>query len=475
MQNINIEKKLGVFSLVFFVVAAASPLTGFVGGVPIAMLLGNGAGVPGVYILSGIILLLFSVGFITMSRYVKNSGAFYAYISEGMGHKFGLSGLGVAVLTYIAIYLAVAAMFGLFAQLFFQEYLGMVQPWWLYTLVMLLVVCWLGIEKIEIGSRILGVLMILEIIIALIIAGASVNHAIETDTITFSSFSPSVIFHGNIGIALVFALASFIGFESTAIYSEECHQPEKTIPRATVIAVLLITFFFAFCSWGIIQTYGVVRIQDKVAADPELFVFNVAGLYFSKWITVAINLLLMTSLFAATQSFHNNISRYFYSLAKDGLYWKPLARLHPTKGTPYISGICGTLFMFICFSIVATLKLKPMIDVFTWGSTIATISILVLQIFVSIAVVKYFKDRPQLAQKKWKVLYIPSIAIISMSLVLIVILTNLQDISGISSNLVYLMPLVVMGTAISGYLYALIIKKFKPELFSVLDNLVAEV
>ena len=93
-QGNQISKgKIGIFSLVFFVVAGASPLTGLVGGMPIAILSGNGAGVPGIYILSGLILLLFSIGFITMSRYISNSGAFYAYISVGLGRKLGVSGL----------------------------------------------------------------------------------------------------------------------------------------------------------------------------------------------------------------------------------------------------------------------------------------------------------------------------------------------------------------------------------------------
>ncbi|MBA6167366.1 APC family permease, partial [Klebsiella variicola] len=58
MNNDNGLRKntLGLFSLVFFVVAAASPLTGVVGGLPIAIISGNGGGIPVFYILSCIIL-----------------------------------------------------------------------------------------------------------------------------------------------------------------------------------------------------------------------------------------------------------------------------------------------------------------------------------------------------------------------------------------------------------------------------------
>ena len=86
---------------------------------PVAILEGNGAGIPGIYVISGLVLLLFSIGFITMSRYIKNSGAFYAYISAGLGSKLGVSGLALAILAYVSIQIAIAAIFGLFTQIFF--------------------------------------------------------------------------------------------------------------------------------------------------------------------------------------------------------------------------------------------------------------------------------------------------------------------------------------------------------------------
>ena len=52
--------QLGVVGIVFFVVAAASPLVGMTGAVPVAIVLGNGAGVPGAYVAVGIALFMFS-------------------------------------------------------------------------------------------------------------------------------------------------------------------------------------------------------------------------------------------------------------------------------------------------------------------------------------------------------------------------------------------------------------------------------
>lgn len=70
------KNSIGLLHIVFFVVAAAAPLTAVVGASPAAFAFGNGAGVPGAFVLSGLLYLIFSVGFTAMSRYVGGAGAF---------------------------------------------------------------------------------------------------------------------------------------------------------------------------------------------------------------------------------------------------------------------------------------------------------------------------------------------------------------------------------------------------------------
>lgn len=465
------KRSLGLASLVFFVVAAASPLTGLVGAMPVAILEGNGAGISGIYVISGLILLLFSVGFITMSKYIKNSGAFYAYISAGLGSKLGISGLALAILAYVSIQISIAAIFGLFTQILFVEYFNINLSWWIYTIIMLLIVCMLGIEKIEIGGKILGVLMLLEVGIAVLIGLIIVFKQGQAGMLEVQSFMPNIVFSGNVGMALVFAVAAFIGFEATAIYTEECKNPERNIPFATIIAVLLITSFFAFCSWALIQAYGAKNIQSVIAVNPELFVFKLAESVLGSWSVLVINILLITSLFAATQSFHNNIARYFYVISRDGFFWKRLAKLHDKKGTPYISSICQTIFMISLIMLLAFLGQDPLLDIFTWGSAITTMSILLLQIFVSIAVISFFKKHNNLQVSKWKTRYAPMGAVVSMSIVLYLVIINLEIMSGIKSQIVYLVPVLVFGSAILGYLYAIVLARLSLQFKSSLEQL----
>jgi len=85
------RRSLGVADIVFFVVAASAPLTVVAGGVPTSFAVTGLVGIPLVYVIIAVILLVFAVGYAAMSRHVANAGAFYTYVSKGLGHAWGVS------------------------------------------------------------------------------------------------------------------------------------------------------------------------------------------------------------------------------------------------------------------------------------------------------------------------------------------------------------------------------------------------
>lgn len=464
MTNNNSLKQgsLGLFTVVFFVVAAASPLTGVVGALPVTYFIGNGVGVPTMFIMAGLLLLLFSAGFVTMSKYVVNAGAFYAYIVQGIGVRSGMGGLSVALLAYTAIQLAVSAMFGFFTDEFLRSNWGIAIPWWVYSIIMQIVVVFLGISKVEIGGKILGLILLLEVGVVLLLDAVIISDAA---TLSFNSFSPEVFLTGNLGISLVFAICSFIGFEATAIYSEECKDPQKTVARATIIAVSIITVFFAITSWSLIQSIGEDKLVAVAAADPGLLVYNVAVNHLGEWSIHLMSLLLITSLFAATQAFHNSLARYLFTMSRDGLVWSKMAAVHPKNNTPYISSIVQGVFIIAVLALAAYLAIDPMMGVFAWGSVIASMSILILQIGVSFAVINFFRKNRHLKAPLWSTIVAPLVSIVGMSAILILVMQNLGTLSGVESPIIQLVPWVVFGCAIFGILWAQLIQIMNPEKF----------
>ncbi|GAA0473212.1 MULTISPECIES: APC family permease [Tatumella] len=448
-HNSGLRKNtLGLFSLVFFVIAAASPLTGVVGGLPVAIIAGNGGGIPVFYIFSCIILMLFSVGFVTMSRHIKNSGAFYTYISTGLGKNWGAPASVLALIAYISVQIAVVAMLGYFTQLFLEQHLNTDIPWWLLSMIFIIIVWMLSIKRVEIGGKILGVLMLAEAGIVLLTDICLLVK--KTTPFSYQSFEPAVFLHGNLGIAFIFTIASFIGFESTAIYAEECRNPEKTVPRATLCALLLITGFFCFTSWALIQAYGFDQIVAIASKDPGNFVFNITRQYVGNLAVEIMSVLLITSLFAATLAFHNNISRYLFNISRDGLIWKELCKTHPDNGTPHNASHLHSVIMLMLLAGIGSTGFDPMLQIFAVGSAIATLCILILQLGVSAAVVLFFR-RIRSNHHPFTILWAPVLSFICMAATIVLVINNLQTLSGSHSLLVSLIPWIILVCLVVSY------------------------
>jgi len=81
------RRALGVPDLIFFIVAASAPLTAVAGGQAATYLVTGNRAVAFMFIPLGIVLALFTVGYAAMSRYIENAGAYYAYVSKGVGRE----------------------------------------------------------------------------------------------------------------------------------------------------------------------------------------------------------------------------------------------------------------------------------------------------------------------------------------------------------------------------------------------------
>ena len=245
--------RLGVFGIVFFVVAAAAPLVGMTGAVPIAIVLGNGAAVPGAYVAVGLILLLFSFGYAAMSHQVTNTGAFFAYVGRGLGIGPGVGSAFVSLIAYLAIQLAIFGFFGALAAGEINAQFGIDLPWYAWCFIAWALVTGLSLFSVDVGAKVLGVLMGLEVLSLLVMAIAVFVVGGPEGVDVGASFAPNNVLIGGLagtaGIAFAFAFASFIGFEATAIYGEEAKDPKRTVPQAIMIATVLSGLIFIVLSY----------------------------------------------------------------------------------------------------------------------------------------------------------------------------------------------------------------------------------
>lgn len=129
---------------------------------PLAFTLGNGVGVPGMFVFAGLVLLCFSVGYAAMSRRIVNTGGFYTYLSMGLGRPLAVGGGLLAVVAYNAASIGLIGAFGYFAQLTADQH-GLNLPWEMWAAAGLLVIGVLGYRQIHLSAAVLSVLMVAEI------------------------------------------------------------------------------------------------------------------------------------------------------------------------------------------------------------------------------------------------------------------------------------------------------------------------
>ena len=462
------KNSVGLAHIVFFVVAAAAPLTAVVGATPPAFAFGNGAGVPGAFVLAGLFYLIFAVGFTAMSRHVGGAGAFYTYITHGIGKPFGVAGAFIALLTYSSVQIAIYGLIGVFAQGAMAG-LGLDLPWWVWSFAVLLIVHFAGQRNIAFSGAILGVCMLAEISILLLLDIGIILHGGGPEGMSLSTFSPSTVFAPGLGVALVFVVGSFIGFEATAIFGEEAENPEKTIPRATYVSVLLIAVFYAFSTWAIAQYYGPTKVQAVAGGALETFYFDAATNILGAWSAQVMNILLISSLFACILSFHNTLNRYFFALGREGIAFKMLGKVHMVHGSPYVAGMLqsGTAAIILAAFIIA--GQDPYAVVFSYMSALAVLGILAVQVLVSIAVIMFFR-RDNKGNNVWTTTIAPTIALIGLAGGIVLVTANLSLLAGTSNIVVSSFPFLVLAVGLLGIAFALRVKSSDPERYAALGK-----
>lgn len=456
---------LGLWQIVFLVISAAAPLTGMLGAVPPAISLGNGAGIPGAFVIAGVVLLVFSVGFASMSRHIVRAGAFYGYVTAGFGRPMGMAGALVALLSYTCIQIALYGLFGFFCTVVLGPLLHGAMPWYAYTFACIAIVQVTGIRGIDLNSRLLGFLMCLELGILLLLSLAIVIRHGGPDGLTLQPFSPQHVFSGHLGIAVMFALASFIGFEATAIYGKECRNPKVIVPRATYVSVTLILVFFAFVTWAIVCAYGLKDVADVAAKQPGDFWLIQSGKYLGGAMTTTMSFLLLSSIFASLLSFHNTIVRYIHALSGEGILPAVFDRLHPKYGSPYLASYLQTLSVAVPVGLFVLAGSDPFNIVFSWTSALGTIGIVMLQAVTSFAVVAYFRATKK-DTRLWHSLVAPMLGGCGLLWIGFVLIGNLDALSGSDSPIVRAFPWLVLAVALTGIAIGLVLRRSRPDIYA---------
>src|SRR5262245_14309448 len=150
------RRALGVPDLVFFIVAASAPLTAVAGGQAATYLVTGNKGIPFLFIPLALILGVFAVGYAAMSHHVADAGAFYTYVTRGLGRIPGVGTAFGALVSYNAMQLGIYGLFGVATAGFMSDKIGITLDWYWWCLIGGAIIAVLGVLQIDLNARVLG-------------------------------------------------------------------------------------------------------------------------------------------------------------------------------------------------------------------------------------------------------------------------------------------------------------------------------
>ncbi len=475
------QGRLGAMAIAFFVISAAAPLTGMGGGAPFAMMLGNGAGVPMAYLIVTLLMIVFSVGYVAMARHHTSTGAFYSYLARGLGGYAGGAAALIALLGYNTMQIGLVGLFGVLASAFMKA-IGFTVAWWVMSLVGWAAVAFLGYRQVDLSLKVLAVLVACEFLIVIafdlmvLIKGGSLGGgAAQATSLGFSSFSMSEFMSGAPAIGLLFCAASFVGFEATTIYSEEAKDPERTVPKATYIAVLTIGLFFMITSWLMVEAFGnnkeLVGFIGKELTDPTDYLFAMATPYIGEWlVNYAMLFLFATSLFAAIVAFHNAVARYTFALGREGLVPAKLGETHSIHLSPHMGSISQSVLSLAILVLWIVTGGDPN-NMFTWLTQLGTLAITFLMAFASLAVLLFFARNKGLETSPWKTLIAPLIGFVGLAAIGVYAVAQFGFLVGTEAfGLRWGLPLLIVVFGAVGAISAHLLRSREPEAFATMGR-----
>lgn len=442
---------LGVTGVVFFVVAAAAPLTVVVGVPPIIFgVAGNAAAAAG-FVVAGLVLLLFSVGYAAMSKHISGPAGFAVFAERAFGPRAGGAISFLAVLSYSGFLMGVYGFFGFLAAPLLKSQLGIDLPWWVWSLAAVVVAAVLGYREVNVSARVLGVLLIAEVLIVVLLDAAILVSG-GADGLSLDGFSPSELFGHSPGIVLLFASASYVGFEATTLYGEEARDRHRTIPRATYVAVLLITVFYVVTFWALGVGYGSNVVADA-QQSPATFVFDLGERYLNHTATDVMNWLVLSSVFAAILAFHNAVSRYFFSLGRNGLGPRRFGVAHHRHQSPHVASLLTSALALMVVAIFAILRGDPYLQLYSWFIGVGTVGVLLLYLSGALSVLVFLRLGER-DTRLWHSLVAPVLAALGLATMVFLAVNNFSTLTGATNDVIKSLWVLPFAAAAIGFVVA---------------------
>ena len=378
MAQTELKRQLGLFDAVMLISGDMIGIGIFVTTGAIAETLPSPGGVLLVWILGGLLALAGALSCAELSASLPYAGGDYIYIREAYGKLLGfLSGWSSFLVTFSGAIAFLAVGFAGFMAFFFpvlgakEPILSIALPHFpinvtvgtIFSIAVVLLISGLHCLGVRLGTMTQNILTTLKIgsLLAIILLGVFFGRG---DT---AHFTPLFDWQklGNFSVfaaAFIPAIFAYSGWNAVIYIAGEVKDPEKNLPRALLWANLIVIALYL--AVNVVYIYGVPVTEMKGALRvSEVATTALFGRQTSAWITAIITVSILGALNVVTMIG----PRIYYAMARDGVFFKSLTRVHPRFSTPInaiilqafwsclliLTNTFGTLFTYV--SVIITL------------------------------------------------------------------------------------------------------------------------
>jgi amino acid transporter len=348
------------------------------------------------YLFGTIMLLFVAFSLNQFSKRYTSAGSMYEYTVEGLGPKAGGMSGWCLIFAYMFIGIAGVSGFTHFATKLLV--MTSVSGYLSHPAITLFAVCvlsaWFLAYKDITFSTIL-MLVFEGVSVTLIVLLAFLALA-KTGVADASQWHPAAG-HGlkDIGLGVVVAIFSLVGFECATAFGEEARTPLKTIPRAVIASLLLTGAFFVFITY--VETHALannVPTLDKLDAPLSTLSENLGV----KWMGVLISIGAMISFFALALSCLNAGSRVLFTMGRYGIFPISIGSSHKQNLTPhvaissfaFIQFLIPTTFILLSYAAVGGWQMAPL-DAFNDAGLFGAMGFCGAYVLISLATPFYLK------------------------------------------------------------------------------------
>jgi amino acid transporter len=356
----------------------------------------SGEATPFVYLVCMVAMLITASGIMEMAREFPSAGAFYTYVTRGLGPRAGFVTGALMFVAYALLPPAEIGLIGSFLQSTFQVQFSVNIPWWIIGMVPALLMVFLGFEGIRTSLRTALVLFSLEVFVVALMAIIIVINGGHSG-ITLHPFNPSASPHGFHGLVtgFVFAALSFVGFEGATTLGHEVRDPKRLVPRAVLLSVLAVGLLYVFCVWAEVIGLGPKATNALTGSSTP---WTTLAATYASWMKWPVIIASVSSMFAVMINSANGISRILNTMGKEGLLPRSLGFIDPKRMTP-----SRAVFLTGAFAIVSALIVGAISgglgnpaggsNVYGYLGFLLTLGILPVYVLTNLAAARHFASQ----------------------------------------------------------------------------------